>query len=96
MPAPTFSAPDLLNAMPTAPPDVDCAAALDLTDQDPTINQVMAAMVLQVVRRLVAGTCPCMGLYLDIEQGTVNPTYASPETPQRTARLAQRPVGRRT
>ena len=80
LPAPTVQRPDLLTAVPTAPPDVDCAAALDLTDQDPTINQVMASLVLQVVRRLVAGTCPFMGLYLDMEQGTVNPTYATPET----------------
>ena len=28
---------------------------------------------------MVAGTCPFMGLYLDMEQGTVNPSYATPE-----------------
>ena len=66
--------------MSTTPPDVDCAAVLDLTDQDPTINQMMASLVLQVVRRMAAGTCPFMGLYLDMEQGTVTPTYATPET----------------
>ena len=79
LPAPTVQRPDLLTAVPTTPPDVDCAAALDLTDQDPTINQVMASLALQVVRRMVAGTCPFMGLYLDMEQGTVTPTYATPE-----------------
>ena len=57
-PAPTLQRPDLLTAVSTRPPDVDCAAALDLTDQDPTINQMMASLVLQVVRRMVAGTCP--------------------------------------
>ena len=62
---------------------MDCAAALDLTDQDPTINQMIASLVLQVVRRMVAGTCPFMGLYLDMEQGTVTPTYATPETVER-------------
>ena len=79
LPAPTVQRPDLLTAVPTTPPDVDCAAALDLSDQDPTINQVMASLALQVVRRMVAGTCPFMGLYLDMEQGSVNPTYATPE-----------------
>ena len=64
--------------MSTTPPDVDCAAALDLTDQDPTINQMMAALVLQVVRRMVAGSCPFMGLYLDMEQGTVHPELRHP------------------
>ena len=78
--------PDLLTAVSTTPPDVDCAAALDLTDQDPTINQMMASLVLQVVRRMVAGTCPFMGLYLDIEQGAVTPTYATPETVEGVAR----------
>ena len=78
-PAPTVQRPDLLTAVSTRPPDVDCAAALDLTDQDPTINQMMASLVLQVVRRMVAGSCPFMGLYLDMEQGTVTPSYVTPE-----------------
>ena len=82
-PAPTLQRPDLLTAVSTRPPDVDCAAALDLTDQDPTINQMMASLALQVVRRMVAGTCPFMGLYLDMEQGTVTPTYVTPEAVER-------------
>ena len=83
--------PDLLTAVSTTPPDVDCAAALDLTDQDPTINQMMASLVLQVVRRMVARTCPFMGLYLDMEQGTVTPTYATPETVARVVRSDSEP-----
>ena len=79
-PAPTLQRPDLLTAVSTRPPDVDCAAALDLTDQDPTINQMMASLVLQVVRRMVAGTCPFLALYLDMDQGTVTPSYVTPET----------------
>ena len=58
LPAPTLQRPDLLTTLPDTPPDVDCAAALDLTDQDPTINQMMASLVIQIVRRVVAGTCP--------------------------------------
>ena len=83
LPAPTLQRPDLLTAVSSRPPDVDCAAALDLTDQDPTINQMMASLVLQVVRRMVAGTCPFMGLYLDMDLGTVTPTYATPEAAER-------------
>ncbi len=93
-PAPTLQRPDLLTAVPTAPPDVDCAAALDLTDQDPTINQMMASLVLQVVRRMVAGTCPFMGLYLDMEQGTVTPSYVTPEAVERVLRLDHDPGDR--
>ncbi len=82
-PAPTLQRPDLLTAVSNRPPDVDCAAALDLADQDPTINQMMASLVLQVVRRMVAGTCPFMSLYLDMDQGTVNPTYVTPQAVER-------------
>ena len=39
---------------------------------------MMASLVLQIVRRMVAGTCPFMGLYLDMEMGTVTPTYVTP------------------
>ena len=85
-PAPTVQRLDLLTTVPTTPPDVDCAAALDLTDQDPTINQMMASLVLQVVRRMVSGTCPFMGLYLDMEMGTVTPTYVTPEVVERFVR----------
>ena len=83
LPAPTLQRPDLLTAVSTAPPDVDCAAALDLVDQDPTINQMMASLVIQVVRRMVAGTSPFMSLYLDMDLGTVTPTYATPERAER-------------
>ena len=62
---------------------MDCAAALDLTDQDPTINQMMASLVLQVVRRMVAGTCSFLGLYLDLDLGTVTPSYVTPEAVER-------------
>ena len=86
-PAPTLQRPDLLTALSKRPPDVDCAAALDLTDQDPTINQMMASLVLQVVRRMVAGTCPFMALYLDMDLGTVTPTYVTPELVARTLKV---------
>ena len=95
LPAPTVQRPDLLTAVSTTPPDVDCAAALDLTDQDATINQMMASLVLQVVRRMVAGTCPFMGLYLDMEQGTVTPSYATPEAVARVVRSCSEPASQR-
>lgn len=87
LPVPTVQMPDLLHRVPEARPDLDCAAALDLTDQDPTINQFMSSLVLQVVRRLVAGTCPWMGLYLALDQGTVTPVFATPETAAKAMRV---------
>ena len=79
LPAPALQRPDILTAVDDTPPDVDCAAALDLVDQDPTINQTMAMLVAQVVRRMAANNCPWMGLYLDLQQGTMVPRYATPE-----------------
>ena len=79
LPSPAIQRPDILTAVDDVPPDIDCAAALDLMDQDPTINQMMAMLVVQVVRRMAANDCPWMSLYLDLEQGTMTPRYATPE-----------------
>ena len=79
LPSPAMQRPDILTATHDTPPDIDCAAALDLVDQDPTINQMMAMLVVQVVRRMAANDCPWMSLYLDLEQGTMTPRYATPE-----------------
>ena len=79
LPAPALQRPDILLPGENPRPDVDCAAALDLTDQDPTINGMMAALVLQTVRRMFAGTCTYMALYLDMTQGRVNPVPITPE-----------------
>ena len=79
LPSPATQRPDILTAIPETPPDVDCAAALDLVDQDPVINQTMAMMVVHVIRRMAAGDCPYMSLYVDLGLGTMTPRYATPE-----------------
>jgi hypothetical protein len=73
LPLPTQQRPELLRQQ---PPARDCA---DITGQGPTINQSMAALVVEVVRRLIAGTCPWMQLYLNMELGTLQPVFATPE-----------------
>ena len=95
LPAPTLQRPDLLTDTPETPPDIDCAAAIDLEDQDPAINQTMAALVTEMVFRLIKGSCRFMSLYLDMEQGTLTPNYATPEnaaraTPRRQTAEASR------
>jgi hypothetical protein len=40
----------------------------------------MAAVVVEVVRRIIAGTCPWVQLYIDMEAGTLVPVLATPET----------------
>ncbi len=83
LPAPSLQRPDILTAPPSVSPDVDCAAAMDLEDQDPTINQTMASLVVSTVYRLMKGKCTVMSLYLDMAQGTVSPNYATPENAAR-------------
>ena len=78
LPTPLLQRPDLAYDPPDPGPRVDCAAALDLTDQDPTINQLMAALTIQTVRRLIAGTLTYMALYADQTTGQVSPTRTTP------------------
>ena len=92
LPGPAAQRPELLTATPETPPDIDCAAALDLLDQDPTINQMMAMMVVQVVRRMAANDCPHMSLDLDLEQGTMTPRYATPENVAQVTGITPAPL----
>jgi PRTRC genetic system ThiF family protein len=86
LPLPTLQHPELLSPPPAEEVrPLSCAELMDTGDQDPTINQAMATLVLQVVRRLLMGECPWMALYLDLRQGTLNPV---PATPQNVARIA--------
>lgn len=75
LPLPTIQKPELLNQAPRAR---DCASIAE--EQGPTINLIMAAVVVEVVRRLIAGTCSWVQLYLDMEAGTLVPVLAIPET----------------
>jgi len=75
LPLPTIQKPELLNQAPRAR---DCASIAE--EQGPTINLTMAAVVVEVVHRLVTGTCPWVQLYLDMEAGTLVPVLATPET----------------
>lgn len=74
LPLPSLQRPELLAQIPRGQ---DCAEVAD--EQGPTINQVMAALVVEVVRRLIDGTCPWMQLYLDLEVGTLSPVMATVE-----------------
>ncbi len=80
LPLPTIQQPALLAQ---APRQRTCAEAVAADDQSPTINQAMGALVLEVVRRILEGTCPWMQLYLDLDAGTLTPTMATPEVVSR-------------
>ncbi|MCK4299478.1 MAG: ThiF family adenylyltransferase, partial [Planctomycetes bacterium] len=89
LPLPTIQRPELLVQ---APRGRDCAEIA--AEQGPTINQAMAALVVEVVRRLIEGTCPWMQLYLDLEAGTLSPVLATPEAVTRVTRISRRKLVR--
>ncbi len=84
LPLPTLQQPALLTQVPR---QRSCAEAVAADDQSPTINQAMGALALEVVRRIIEGTCPWMQLYLDLEAGTLTPTMAAPEAVSRLTRI---------
>ena len=75
LPLPTLQKPELLAQVPESR---SCAEVAE--EQGPTINLMMAAAVVEVVRRLIDGTCPWMQLYIDMEAGTLTPILATPKT----------------
>ncbi len=87
LPLPTVQRPELLKQTPRVD---SCAAAEARDDQSPIINQTMAALTLEVVRRIINGTCPWMGLYLDMENGFLNPVYATPQNVSRLTGIPER------
>jgi hypothetical protein len=76
LPLPTIQQPALLNQVPR---QRNCTEAVAVDDQSPTVNQVMGALVLEVARRIIEGTCPWMQLYLDLDAGALTSTMATPE-----------------
>ncbi|MBI4286320.1 MAG: ThiF family adenylyltransferase [Chloroflexi bacterium] len=73
MPLPTLQRPELLAQAPSQEP-----SCVQIAEQGPTMNLAMAAVVLEVVRRLIEGTCPWMQLYLDLAEGTLHSVPATP------------------
>jgi len=72
-PLPTIQRPELLQQVKA---QRECP---DIPQQGPTINQAMAWVVIEVVRRLIEGTCSWVQLYLDLEQGILSPVTATAE-----------------
>lgn len=76
LPLPTVQRPELLIQ---APPARNCAEAVASNEQGPVINQAMASLLVEVVRRLIEGTYSWMQLYLDLETWTLSSVLATPE-----------------
>ncbi len=79
LPAPSLQRPDLLDASPTPQPRLDCAEAVALGDQGPTINQVVAAIAASFVEKLLAGICAWMASYFDLDDGTLRCVAVDPK-----------------
>lgn len=81
LPGPALQLPSLLH-QPTKPVtrQQDCAEGVEDEEQSPTINQTMAALVLEFMYRLLKGTLTWMGAYIDMEAGTLKTVPAEPET----------------
>lgn len=96
LPLPTVQHPELLSPPPAEEiRPMSCAELMDTGDQDPTINQTMASLVLQVVRRLLIGECPWMALYLDLRMGSLNPVECTPKNVARIANVRESSLIRR-
>ena len=81
LPLPSLQLPSLLAPLPKAKvPARDCAEAIDVEGQSPTINQAIAVLVLDFMQRLLKGTLTNMGAYLDLDAGTLQMVPADPVT----------------
>jgi PRTRC genetic system ThiF family protein len=85
LPAPSLQRPDLLESSPQPRPAPDCAEAIAVGDQGPTINQVVAAIAASYVEKLLAGTCSWMASYFDLDDGML---HCVPADPRIVAELA--------
>ena len=76
LPLPSIQGPELLLQQ---PPRRACAEAMAAGEQGPVINQVMAVLVLEMMRKLIDGTLSWMQVYVDLESGTLSTVQATPE-----------------
>jgi PRTRC genetic system ThiF family protein len=78
LPLPQIQQPALL--APQVKKRRNCAEAVRDDEQSPVINQAMAALLLQMVYRLINGELDYMAQYIDLEAGTLSTVPAEPET----------------
>lgn len=62
---PTIQLPQLLQEAPAQ--QVGCA---EMPEQGPTINQFMAMHIVEIVRRMIEGTCTWIQVYVDLARGS--------------------------
>jgi len=92
LPLPTLQRPEILEQRPTRH---NCAQDVLTGEQGPVINQMMATVTLETVRRLIEGDCLWMQLYLDLEAGTLVPVLATPELVSRITGISLKKLERK-
>jgi PRTRC genetic system ThiF family protein len=87
LPLPSLQLPALLIPQVEATRPRDCAEAIADDEQSPTINQAMAVLVVDFIYRLLSGTLTNMGVYIDLDAGTLQMVPATPATVARMCGL---------
>lgn len=80
LPAPSLQLPSLLAPSKELVRHRDCAEAVEADEQSPVINQAMAVLVLEFMRRMLKGEMDIMGAYIDLSAGTLRYVDNEPET----------------
>ena len=80
LPLPTLVRPELLAP---EPPRGDCAEAVETREQSPTINQMVAALVVDMVGKILEGRLAWWQAYLDLESGSLHTISPTPEAVSR-------------
>ncbi len=78
LPMPSLQLPSLLVPAKKPVRRLDCAGAVEADEQSPTINQVMATLVVDFMYRLLTGKLTWMGAYIDMEAGSLSMVPADP------------------
>lgn len=88
-PAPSLQAPSLLQPPTRVVKRDDCAEAIEDNRQSQVINQSMAVLILEFVRRILAGELTWLGAYMDMDAGTLKPVPADPAIVSRMLSIDQ-------
>ena len=85
LPMPSLQRPDLVQNQlpPRANRDMDCARAIELQEQSPTINQMMATLATDTLLKLLTQRCNYMSLYVDMESSNMTTVPANPHEAKR-------------
>lgn len=89
LPIPGLQMPEVLQSAPERRLDMDCSRAVELREQSPVINQMMATLMADTVLKIITGACTYMALYVDLENARLSAVPANPEESERVLQKAE-------